>query len=207
MQHKIENTVFRGQPLGQARRAMIMVHGRGADAADILGLAGELDLNDFALVAPQATSYSWYPYSFLAPVEHNEPWLSSALNLLEGLVERLLAQGLPEEDIYLLGFSQGACLSVEFAARSGRRFGGVFVLSGGLIGAALDEGNYRDDLDGLPVFLGCSDVDPHIPLHRVRDTSRILRKRGASVTEKIYPGMPHTVVKDEIDQVKGMVGG
>jgi len=207
MQHKIENTVFRGQPLGQARRAMIMVHGRGADAADILGLAGELDLNDFALVAPQATSYSWYPYSFLAPVEHNEPWLSSALNLLEGLVERLLAQGLPEEDIYLLGFSQGACLSVEFAARSGRRFGGVFVLSGGLIGAALDEGNYRDDLDGLPVFLGCSDVDPHIPLHRVRDTSRILRKRGAAVTEKIYPGMPHTVVKDEIDQVKGMVGG
>ena len=201
----MENTVFYGLPPGEGRRAMIMVHGRGADAADILSLTAELGLDDFTFAAPQATGYSWYPYSFMAPVENNQPWLSSALESLDGLVETLLAQKLAAEDIYLLGFSQGACLSVEFAARSGRRYGGVFVLSGGLIGGTLNEDNYQANLNGLPVFLGCSDRDPHIPLQRVKETTRLLRERGAEVTEKIYPGMPHTINLDEIDHVKAMI--
>ncbi len=205
MKHQLDNTVFRGLPPGEARRAMIMIHGRGADAADILSLTGELGLTGFTFAAPQASGFSWYPYSFMAPVENNEPWLSSALALLDKVVEKLLDEGLAAEDIYLLGFSQGACLSVEFAARSGRPFGGVFVLSGGLIGASLNEANYQARLDGLPVFLGCSDVDPHIPLQRVRDTERILRERGAEVSTKIYPGMAHTINMDEIDHVKAMI--
>jgi phospholipase/carboxylesterase len=196
-----------GSPLGQATAAMILVHGRGATAEDILSLGRELGRPDLAYLAPQAEGYSWYPYSFLAPMERNEPGLSNGLALLGHLVERLEAEGIPPERTVLLGFSQGACLSLEYAARNARRFGGVAGLSGGLIGPPGTPRDYPGSFDGTPVFLGCSDRDPHIPLQRVKETTEVLTRMGASVTERIYPAMGHTVNEDELERVRELVAG
>jgi phospholipase/carboxylesterase len=196
-----------GSPLGQATAAMILVHGRGATAEDILSLGRELGRPDLAYLAPQAEGYSWYPYSFLAPMERNEPGLSNGLALLGHLVERLEAEGIPPERTVLLGFSQGACLSLEYAARNARRFGGVAGLSGGLIGPPGTPRDYPGSFDGTPVFLGCSDRDPHIPLPRVKETTEVLTRMGASVTERIYPAMGHTVNEDELERVRELVAG
>jgi phospholipase/carboxylesterase len=196
-----------GSPLGQATAAMILVHGRGATAEDILSLGRELDRPDLAYLAPQAEGYSWYPYSFLAPMERNEPGLSNGLALLGHLVERLGAEGIPPERTVLLGFSQGACLTLEYAARNARRFGGVAGLSGGLIGPPGTPRDYSGSLDGTPVFLGCSDRDPHIPLERVKETTEVLTRMGATVTERIYPAMGHTVNEDELERVRGLLAG
>ncbi|MBY0561983.1 dienelactone hydrolase family protein [Hyphomicrobium sp.] len=196
-----------GAPIGAARAAMNMVHGRGASAEGILGLADAFDARDVAYVAPQAEGGSWYPYSFMSPISQNEPYLSRALETLGGVVEDLQREGMPSERIVLLGFSQGACLALEFAARNARRFGGVVALSGGLIGP---EGMKRNDagtLEGTPVFLGCSDVDSHIPLARVHESTALLTKLGGDVTEKIYRGMGHTIVQDEVDHVKKILQG
>jgi predicted esterase len=182
---------------------MIMIHGRNAAPANILDLAPVLARPEFHYVAPAASGGTWYPNSFLAPRERNEPGISSGLFVIESLVTGLIAEGFPAERIMLLGFSQGACLSSEFAIRHPRRYGGVMVLSGGLIGPP---GTTWDDVttsvDGTPVFLGCSDVDSHIPAERVLESEAVFRRLGADVTRKLYPGMGHTVIGDEIEQVQ-----
>lgn len=196
-----------GTPLGQATAAMILVHGRGAPAEDILSLGRELDRPDLAYLAPQAEGYAWYPYSFLAPMERNEPGLSNGLALLGHLLERLEGDGIPPERTVLLGFSQGACLSLEFAARNAKRYGGVVGLSGGLIGPPGTPREYPGSFAGTPVFLGCSDRDPHIPLERVKETTEVLTRMGAKVTERIYPAMGHTVNEDELKHVRDLLAG
>lgn len=196
-----------GAPIGAARAAMIMVHGRGASAQGILELSHAFDAPDIAYIAPQAESGSWYPYSFMSPIARNEPYLSNALETLSGVVDDLQQEGMPAERIVLLGFSQGACLALEFAARNARRFGGVIALSGGLIGPEGMPRGYPGSLAGTPVFLGCSDVDSHIPLARVHESAEVLSKLGGDVTEKIYPGMGHTIVQDEVDHVRKILSG
>lgn len=190
-----------------AERAMILVHGRGATPESILSLVDELpsDLG-FAFVAPGASESSahprsWYPNSFLAPIESNEPGLSSGLEKIEEVVVELGGLGISPENIILLGFSQGACLIAEFAARRAGRWGGVAALTGGLVGDGDASRGYSGVLRGTPVFLGCSDRDPHVPLWRVDETEEALRRMGAEVEKRIYPGMPHTVIRDELDWV------
>ena len=197
-----------GRPASEASAAVVMVHGRGATAESILTLAEEFDrpdLADLAYVAPQAPEFTWYPYSFLAPIERNEPHLSSALRTLEEVLVELQASGIPPERTVLLGFSQGACLSLEFAARNPRRYAGVFGLSGGLIGPPGTPRTYAGSLDDTPVFLGCSDVDSHIPLERVHESAEVFRRMGATVDERIYPRMGHTVNQDELTAVRAIL--
>jgi predicted esterase len=177
---------------------MILVHGRGATADDILSLAHELHHPDFAYLAPQAAGYTWYPYSFLAPIADNEPGISSGILRLEELVAEVSAAGIPAERTVIGGFSQGACLALEFVARHARRYGGVLGFSGGLIGPEGTPRAYEGSLDGTPVFLGCSDVDPHIPRQRVEDTAAVLAALGGAVTVRLYPNMGHTVNEDEL---------
>lgn len=204
--------VHEGQPVrrfgprpAEARLTVILVHGRGDSADGILGLAREMDVPDVSFVAPQAARHTWYPYSFLAPFEQNEPALGSALGVLAGMLETLASQGVPGDRTVLMGFSQGACLSLEFAARHARRYAAVAALSGGLIGPPETPRRYEGRFDGTPVFIGCSDTDPHIPLFRVRESAAILREMGASVDERIYTGMGHTVNEDEIEAVRALL--
>jgi predicted esterase len=184
---------------------MILLHGRGASAEDILGLAHELQLNDIAYLAPRAAGRTWYPYSFLAPIAQNEPGITSALGVISRLIEDARANGVDARHIAILGFSQGACLTLEYAARHAARYAGVFGLSGGLIGPPGTVHDYAGSLDGTPVFLGCSDVDAHIPLERVRESADVFRRMHANVDERIYEGMGHTVNKDEIDAIKSVL--
>ena len=179
----------------------ILIHGRGASAEDILSLAEELSADDVAYLAPQAAGHTWYPYSFLAPMAQNEPGLSSALGVIAAILASLEDQGMPANRVVLMGFSQGACLASEFAARHARRYAGIAALSGGLIGPPGTARDYAGTFDGTPVFMGCSDVDPHIPLERVRESADVFRRMGAVVDERIYRGMGHTVSRDEIDAV------
>lgn len=205
--HSDGRVAYGGSALHDADRAMILVHGRGATAQSILTLAEELpsDLG-FAFVAPGASSttrhpHSWYPNSFLAPTAANEPGLASGLRKIEDTMEELGRHGIEPKNVVLLGFSQGACLATEFAARHARRWGGVVALTGGLIGDRDTPRDYAGDFDGTPIFLGSSDIDPHVPLWRVEESERVLRGLGAEVEARIYPGMPHTVVRDELDWV------
>lgn len=184
----------------KARGAMILIHGRGATAEDILTLAAEFDQADFTYLAPQAAGFQWYPNRFIMPVATNEPYLSSALQVVDDLIANLAASGIGQEKILLAGFSQGACLAVEYAARNPRRYAGVAGFSGGLIGDVLRE--YTGSMAGTPVFLGCSDVDFHIPKERVLESAEVFRTLGATVTERLYPNMGHTVNDDEINAVK-----
>jgi phospholipase/carboxylesterase len=187
-----------GKAIAEAKKALILLHGRGASAEDIVGLAEHLHVRDFALIVPRATQRTWYPYSFLAPTTQNEPWLSSAINLVKEIVSDLNAQGISDESIYFAGFSQGACLTLEFTARNARRWGGVVAFTGGLIGDTLNLENYTGDFAGTPVFIGTSDPDPHVPVERVNSTVKQLRAMKADVNAKIYPGMGHTINADEI---------
>lgn len=191
-------------PLDQARGALLLVHGRGATAESMLPLAEALDVPDLALVAPQAPGFAWYPYPFMSPIQQNEPHLSNALRTLDDLFRELSAAGLPPEKVLLIGFSQGACLASEYAARNARRYGGVAALSGGLIGPPGTPRNYPGSLGGTPVFLGCSDIDPHIPKERVLESEQVLRGLGADVTARIYPGMGHTINEDELAFLRTM---
>lgn len=194
-----------GHPLQEAEAAVVMVHGRGATAESILTLAEEFGRPDLAYVAPQAPGFTWYPYSFLAPIERNEPHLSSALRTLEEVLADLAAAGIPPERTVLLGFSQGACLTLEFAARHAERYAGVVALTGGLIGPPGTPREYPGLFDGTPVFVGCSDRDPHVPEERVHESAEVFRRMEARVTERIYPGLGHTVNEDEISWVKDLL--
>ena len=190
---------FGGVPVDKASKALIMLHGRGAPAEDILGLASHLTVADFALVAPQAAQYTWYPHSFLAPPDDNEPWLSSALALIDEIVSDLKRSGITSERIFFSGFSQGACLTLEYVTRNAKKWGGVAAFTGGLIGDRLYPDNYTGDFAQTPVFIGSSDPDAHVPVERVQETTRVMRALHASVHEKIYPQIGHTIVQDEIE--------
>lgn len=203
--HQGQPVLATGKPLGEARTAMLMLHGRGASADDILSLAYELNRPEFAYLAPQAAGYSWYPNRFIAPLASNEPWLSSALAQIAALLDHLEQAGIPAERTILLGFSQGACLALEYAARNARRYGGVAALSGALIGPEGTPRDYPGSLAETPVFLGCSDVDMHIPKARVQHSTEVLRRMGADVTERLYPNMGHTVNQDELAFVQAMM--
>lgn len=194
-----------GQPLATATKALIMLHGRGGSAADILSLASALRVADFALLAPQAPQNSWYPNSFLAPLAQNEPWLSSALSTLRELVASLESQGITQDNIYLLGFSQGACLTLEFVARTATRYGGVVAFTGGLIGDKLYPEHYTGDFGGTPIFIGTSDPDFHVPVARVRASTALLTELGAHVTERVYPNLGHTISQEEIELANALV--
>ena len=205
--HEGQPVLTAGTDLDRASAAMVMIHGRGATARDILTLAPELDLPGWAFLAPQAAGDTWYPYPFTALIEQNEPWLSSALAVVGEVLVRIAAGGIPSERTVLLGFSQGACLTLEYAARNARRYGGVAGLSGGLIGPDGAERDDRGSLEGTPVFLGCSDKDPHIPAERVRQAARTLEGLGAEVTTLLYPNLGHAVNGDEIEQVRRIMSG
>ena len=194
-----------GEPLEGAQAAVIMVHGRGDSAPGILGLASAIHVPGVAYVAPQATHNTWYPNSFMAPMESNQPWLDSALQTVGSVVDQVVEAGVPREKIVLLGFSQGACLASEYMARNATRYGGLAALSGGLIGPEGTPRAYAGALDGTPVFLGCSDVDPHIPVERVHETDEVLTRLGANVDKRIYPNFGHTVNQDEADAVRAML--
>lgn len=203
--HEGQRVVSAGAPLDGAAGAVVMVHGRGASAESILTLAPALDRPAFAYLAPGAAGGAWYPNRFTAPIPRNEPGISSAMRAIADVLARVEAAGIPAERTVLLGFSQGACLSLEFAARHAQRYGGVAALSGGLIGPDGTPRDYAGSLDGTPVFLGCSDVDFHIPKERVEDSARVIERLGGDVTLRLYRGMGHTVNDDEIAHVQAML--
>lgn len=203
--HLNQPVIHEGAPLSQAKASMILLHGWGATAEDILLLAYELEHPDMAFLAPQAAGNSWFPINFLAPLADNDPGLSSSLTLVGRLVGKIESAGIPPDRIIIAGFSQGACLALEFAARHARRYGGLLAYSGGLISPGGTPQEYRASLRGTPVFLGCSDVDAHIPKERIMDSARALRELGAEVTMRLYPGLGHTINQDELDHGLAMV--
>ena len=194
-----------GEPISRARAAMLMLHGRGASAEDILSVANEFDQSGFAYLAPQAAGNTWYPNRFLVPLAENEPWLSSALAFVADVLAEIINAGIPREKIMLLGFSQGACLTLEFAARNAQRYGGVVGLSGALIGPQGTPRDYAGSLAGTPIFLGCSDVDFHVPKEYVQQTAEVMKDLGGEVTLRLYPNMGHTINQEEIDFVRRMM--
>ncbi len=200
--HRKQPVLTRGQPLETAAGAVILLHGRGASAEDILGLADDLDLRELAYLAPQAAEHTWYPYSFLAPLERNEPWLTSALELVRSIVESTERAGISQKKIAVMGFSQGACLAAEFVARNPSRYGGLVAFTGGLIGPQGTVFRYSGDLAGTLCFLGSGDPDPHVPWERVKESASTLSALGGKLTLKRYPGMPHTISSDEITEAK-----
>jgi predicted esterase len=205
--HAGQRLLLQGASLTTATAAVILLHGRGGAPEDMLSLADEWNVPAVAYLAPAAADRTWYPRSFLAPIEQNEPALSSALGVLQHLIESLSRQGIGRERIIIAGFSQGACLGLEYVARHARRYGGVVGLSGGLIGP---QGAPREDhgsLERTPLFLGCSDVDPHIPVERVRESAEVFRGLGGLVDERIYPGMGHTINADEMHAIKSLLQG
>lgn len=203
--HQGQPVLTAGEPPGRAKAAMVLLHGRGASAEDILSLAAEVNQPGFTYLAPQAAGYSWYPQSFLAPLPNNEPGLSSGLEVIAFLLAQLAEAGISTERTMLVGFSQGACLALEFVARHAQRYGGVVGLSGGLIGPDGTPRDYPGSLAGTPLFLGCSDRDFHIPKERVELSADVLQQLGGKVTTRLYPNMGHTVNQDEIQVVEGMM--
>ncbi len=203
--HAGQQVLRAGPHVSDATRAVIAIHGRGSSASDVIGLSQAIDLPNTAWLAPDAASRTWYPYSFLVPVEQNQPFLDSALSVVGGLLQHLEDSGIPAEKTALLGFSQGACLVSEFVARNPRRYGGLIVLSGGLIGASIEPEDYSGSLAETPVFGGCSDVDPHIPLERFDITGQVLSALGAVVDFRVYPRMGHTINADELAAAKALI--
>ena len=203
--HEGQPVRYAGKPVAESAVAMLMIHGRGASAENILSLSETFATQDIAFVAPQAARASWYPYSFLSLIEDNEPGLSSGLAVIGQLLHDITRQGIPMHKIILLGFSQGACLSLEYAVRHPQRYGGIVALSGGVIGPVGMERQDAGDMQQTPVFLGCSDVDAHIPLHRVQESTKIFKGLNADVTERIYPGMGHTINQDEVDYINELL--
>lgn len=202
-----KNITKAGKALKDTGKALVMVHGRGANSADILSVADHLEAGDFTLIAPQATNNTWYPYSFMVPENQNEPWLSSALDLLEELEKELVLEGIAPEKIFFLGFSQGACLMLEYITRHAKGYGGAIAFTGGLIGEKLNEGKYKTNFAGTPIFIGSSNPDPHVPVARIEETERILKERNAEVVVRLYPGMGHTISMDEIHEANRILRG
>lgn len=200
-----KNIKFAGQHLKTAEKVLIMLHGRGAEAEDILSLSGHLNISDYALIAPRAENNTWYPYSFMASRQQNEPWLSSAISLISEIVDDLISDGMPRERIYFCGFSQGACLALEYAARHPMQYGGIAAFTGGLIGDIIKTEDYHGDFLGTPVFIGTSDPDPHVPLDRVNLTAEIFKSLNADVTLKVYKNLGHTISNDEIDSANKVI--
>lgn len=205
--HRKQPVITRGPSLDAATGAVILLHGRGGSAEEILGLADELRLPKLVYLAPEADGRTWYPYSFLAPLERNEPWLTSALELVGAILERLKSGGIPPERVAVMGFSQGACLATEFVARNPVRYAGLIALTGGLIGPAKTAFQYSGDLAGTPCFLGSSDPDPYVPWERVEESASILSTLGGMVTLERYPGMPHTINEGQISQARKVLSG
>ncbi|MGF1637713.1 MAG: alpha/beta hydrolase [Cyclobacteriaceae bacterium] len=191
----------RGQPLHKAKKAIILLHGRGATAQDIMSLADEFSDDSFYLAAPQATNHTWYPYGFMAAEANNEPWLSSAIDTVKKLIDDV-AKEIGQENLYVMGFSQGACLTLEVTARYPGKYAGIASFTGGLIGEKVIASRYKGDFKETAVFIGNSDVDPHVPRSRSEDSARIFMDLNAKVNFKVYPGMPHTINTDEIRIVK-----
>lgn len=204
MSHTL-NIKHAGEPLETAQQAVIMLHGRGASAESILTLGQILNVKGYALLAPQATNSTWYPYSFMASVEDNEPWLSSAIDIVKQTVDKVLKAGIEAENIYFLGFSQGACLATEYTTRYAQRYGGIVAFTGGLIGKEINRSNYSGDFDQTPIFFGTSDPDFHVPVERVNESASIAREMNADVTEKVYNGRGHTISEDEINLVNNLI--
>lgn len=194
-----EKVFVHGKPVEQTGKALIMIHGRGATAQDILSLRRHLAVADFTIFAPQATNQSWYPYSFMAPVTQNQPALDSALELIGEVVSSIQGQGINTRDIFLLGFSQGACLTAEYATRNAQHYGGLIIFTGGLIGQQISTNNYKGHFHATPVLITTGDADPHVPVSRVDETVSIMTELGAEVTRKIYKGRPHTILPGEIE--------
>lgn len=200
-----DKVITAGKPLQEAKKALILLHGRGASAEDILSLAGHLNVDSYALLAPQATQHSWYPYSFLMPPAQNEPGLSAALASIAEIEKKLSEEGFTSENIYIAGFSQGACLSLEYAARNAKKYGGIVAFTGGLIGDQIYTENYQGDFQQTPIFIGTSDPDPHVPVERVEASAKLLSEMKADVTLKIYPHRGHTISQQEVDLANSLV--
>jgi phospholipase/carboxylesterase len=196
-----KNIITGGVSLKEAEKVLIMLHGRGANAEDIMSISDYLNLQNTHIIAPEATNNAWYPYSFLAPRQQNEPWLSSALQVLKEILSNVMTAGLKSQQVFILGFSQGACLTLEFATGNAQPFGGVVAFTGGLIGDILEEENYTGNFQNTKVFIGNSDKDPHVPMARSEESKKIMERLGAEVTLKIYPGMLHTINEDELNWV------
>ena len=191
------DVIKRGDP-SPDKKLLIMVHGRGATADDILSLSKYLELKNFSLVAPQAPGYTWYPHSFLVPQSQNQPHLDRSLSIIEKIVADAISKGVDEKNIFFLGFSQGACLSLEYTARHAKKWGGVVAFTGGLIGDTLQTENYKGNFAGTPIYIGTSDPDPHVPLSRVHETEKVLNAMGANVTVDVFKNMGHTINETEI---------
>jgi len=200
-----QNIITAGKDISEAKKVLVMLHGRGGNAQEFLTLANQLDVSDFALFAPQATNSSWYPHSFLAKPAENEPWLSSALEILTDLLKGIKSKGITPENIYFTGFSQGACLTAEFVTRNASRFGGIVLFTGGLIGDKIYTENYKGDFAGTPVFIGIGNPDVHVPLERVNETVKIMENMNAAVTLKVYDRKPHSISQDEIKTTNELI--
>ena len=203
--HAEQSVLAAGELITKAQAGMILMHGRGGTADGILRLARLVFYPGFAYLAPQAAGNAWYPNNFMSPIEMNEPWLSASLQKIGALIERFRAGGIPPERLILLGFSQGACLVTEYAARVPRRYGGVVGLSGGLIGEQIALPETTGSLAGTPILLGCSDEDPFIPIERVGETADVLRGLGGEVDLRIFQGLGHTVNEEELQLVHSIM--
>jgi phospholipase/carboxylesterase len=195
----------KGLPLNQAKRAIILIHGRGATADSILSLSSYLNIADYAILAPQANSNTWYPYGFMASDKGNLVALESSIRQIDEVVKEVLASGIDSEDIYFLGFSQGACLSLEYASRNAMRYGGVIAFTGGLIGENLDPTKYKGDFQGTPVFIGGSKNDFHVPAKRMQESEELMKNKGAVVTLKLYDDPEHTIRREELEWVNDQI--
>lgn len=194
-----------GRPLGEGRAVMIMIHGRQAAPVNILQLVDSLSQPEFTYIAPAAANNTWYPYSFMADKEQNEPGILSGVAVIDGVVSDVVNKGIPKDHIVLLGFSQGACLTAEYAVEHADRFGGVILYSGSVIGPPGTTWAYGGSFDGTPIFMGCSDVDSHVPLERIEEGAAVFERMGAMVTKRIYPGMGHQINDDEIAFTQGLM--
>ena len=202
--HK-KNYKSAGKKISEASKALIMIHGRGGNSEEVLKLAQHLPLSDFTILAPQAYNNSWYPLSFLAPEEQNQPWLDTALGILREIELELNEKGIASDNIYFFGFSQGACLALEYITRNAKRYGGAVAIIGGLIGETINTGNYISNFEKTPVFIGTSDPDTHVPLERVEKTAEILRQKNAEILLKVYQNAGHRVLIEEIEQAKDFI--
>lgn len=191
----------KGLPLDKARKAIILIHGRGATADSILSLSSYLNLTDYAILAPQANRNTWYPFGFMASDEGNSQALEASLETIDAVFQEILEAGISADQVILLGFSQGACLSLEYAARHAKRFGGIIAFTGGLIGEKINPKKYSGDFQGTPIFSGSSDRDFHVPASRIKDSAELLKAMGAEVTVKLFNDPDHTIRSEEINWV------